>query len=85
MATKNTDLKSALGQLEETLELYFVKKAPFSLPEGVKELIVTFGPYLVVLGIILGVPAVLAALGLGALVSPFTAFLGPSYMVSYGI
>lgn len=85
MVTKNTDLKSALGQLEETLALYFIKKAPFSLPGNIKELIVSFGPYFVILGIILGVPAVLAVLGLGALVSPFTAFLGPSYMVSYGI
>lgn len=85
MTTKNTDFKSALGQLEDTLNLYFVKKAPFSLPENIKELIVTFGPYLVILGIILGIPSILMVLGLGALVSPFTAFMGPSYMVSYGI
>ncbi len=83
--TKNTDLKSTLDQLEDTLELYLVKKAPFSLPDNIKDLIVDFGPYLVILGIILGAQMVLTALGLGALVSPFTVFMGPSYMVSYGI
>ncbi len=85
MTTKNTNLKSSLNQLEDTLELYMVEKAPFSIPSNIKELIVNFGPYLVILGIILRVPAVLAFLGLGALVSPFTAFMRPSYMVSYGI
>lgn len=82
---KNTDFYKSLEKLEDTLELYMVKKAPFSIPSNIKELIVNFGPYLVILGIILGVPAVLTVLGLGALVSPFTAFMGPSYMISYGI
>ena len=84
MTQKNTDLKQALGQLEDILEVYLVKKAPFSIPEKWKELIVQFAPYLTILGIIVSVPAVLAVLGLGALVSPFTAFLGPRYALSYG-
>ncbi len=79
----NQNFKANLKQLEETLEVYFVKKAPFTLPDNIKELIVKFAPYLVILGLILGIPAVLAVLGLGALVSPFTAFMGPAYMVSY--
>jgi len=83
MTEKNLDLKQALGQLEETLETYMVKKAPFSIPENWKELIVQFAPYLTILGIIVSVPAVFAVLGLGALVSPFTAFLGPRYVLSY--
>ncbi len=84
MFQKNPDPKQALGQLEETLEVYLVKKAPFSIPENWKELIVQFAPYFTILGIIVSVPAVLAVLGLGALVSPFTAFLGPRYALSYG-
>lgn len=83
MAQKNADLKQALEQLEETLEVYLVKKAPFSIPENWKELIVRFAPYLTILGIIVSVPAVFAVLGPGALVSPFTAFLGPRYALSY--
>jgi len=84
MAEKNLGLKQGLGQLEDTLEVYLVKKAPFSIPENWKELIVQFAPYLTILGIVVSVPAVLAVLGLGALVSPFSAFLGPSYAFSYG-
>lgn len=84
MTQKNADFKQSLGQLEETLEVYLVKKTPFSIPENWKEIIVQFAPYLTILGIIVSVPAVLAVLGLGALVSPFTAFLGPRYAFSYG-
>ena len=84
MTQKNTDPKQALGQLEEILEVYLVKKAPLAIPEKWKELIVKFAPYLTILSIIVGVPAILAVLGIGALVSPFTAFLGPRYALSYG-
>jgi hypothetical protein len=83
MAEKNLDLKQALGQLEETLETYMVKKAPFSIPENWKELIVKFVPYLIILRIIFSVPTVFLGLGLGALVSPFSSFLGPSYGFNY--
>ena len=40
------DLKSAFSKLEDTLDLYLVKKAPFSLPESVKEVIVKYGPWI---------------------------------------
>jgi hypothetical protein len=83
MVEKNLDLKQGLSQLEDTLEVYLVKKAPFSIPENWKELIVQFAPYLTILGIVLSVPEVFAVLGLGALVSPFTAFLGPRYALFY--
>jgi len=83
MAEKNLDLKQALGQLEKTLETYMVKKAPFSIPENWKELIVKFVPYLTILRIIVSVPAVFLGLGLGALFSPFLSFLGPSYGFNY--
>lgn len=82
---KSTDFKSALGQLEDALELYLVEKAPFSLPGNTKELIVKLAPWLVLIFLILSVPAILLAFGLGALVAPFTVFLGPGYAVSYGV
>ena len=85
MSIKNTNLKLFLNQLEDILDLYMVEKAPFSIPENIKKLIVDLGPYFVILGIILGLPTVLAVFGLGALFSPFTTFLGPSYMITYGI
>jgi len=83
MAEKNLGLKQGLSKLEDTLEVYLVKKLPFSIPENWKELIVHSAPYLKILGIIVSVPAVFAVLGLGALVSPFTTFLGPRYALSY--
>ncbi|MCM8788147.1 MAG: hypothetical protein NC935_08935 [Candidatus Omnitrophica bacterium] len=82
---KNQNLKLFLNQLEDKLKIYLVNKAPFFLPENVKELIVDFGPYLVILLIILKAPTLLAVFGLGVLVSPFAPFLGSLYMVSYGI
>ena len=78
MAQKNADLKQGLSQLEDTLEVYLVKKAPFSIPENWKELIVQFTPYLTILGIVGSVLILF-----GALLSPFTAFLGPRYALSY--
>jgi hypothetical protein len=83
MAEKNLGLKQALRQLEETLKFYLVKKAPFSIPENWKEFIVKFAPYLTIFGIVLSVSEILAVLGIGALVSPFKAFLGARYALSY--
>lgn len=58
---------SALGQLEETLDVYLVKKAP-ALPAKVKEILVQFAPWLVIISIILALPAVFVLLGAGAVV-----------------
>lgn len=78
------DFKSSLGQLEDVFELYLLKKAP-SLPSNVKELIVKFAPWVNILLALFAIPAVLLVLGLGALVAPFSMFLGPAGAVSYGI
>lgn len=70
---KSTDLKSALSQLEDTLELYLVDKAPFSIPSEWKDLIVKFAPYLTLLGIVMLGLSLLSAFG-------FTSMMGPSFM-----
>ncbi len=85
MATKSTDLKSGLGQLESTLELYLVDKAPFSLPSNVKEIIVSFAPWVTVIGLVLAIPGILLAFGMGAVVAPFTGFMGPAYAMQYSM
>jgi hypothetical protein len=74
MATKSTDLKSALGQLEGTLETYLVDKAPFSIPAEWKELIVKFAPYLTLVGVVVSVLGILSAVGLTSMMSPFAYF-----------
>jgi len=68
--SNKADFGGALKNLEETLEEYLVKKAPFQLPENVKEIIVKFAPYLAILGVVMGIPGVLALLGAGTILAP---------------
>lgn len=77
--------QATLGKLEETLELYLVKKAPFQLPQNVKELIVKFAPWVTIVVLVITLPLVLFAFGLGAVVAPFAFLAGPQYGVSYGL
>ncbi len=81
---KKQDIKGALNQLEEVLEMYLVDKAPFSIPENIKELIVNFSPYLIILGIVLTVPSILAAFGLGLFLSPFSPMMGAPWRMYFG-
>ena len=85
------DFKGALNNLEQILEEYLVKKAPFQLPKNVKEIIVKFAPYLAILGVIMGILGVLALLGAGTILAPLgfvggmmtgRPFLGMGYLVS---
>lgn len=57
------DFKKALLQLEKTLEFYLKEKSPFSLPENIKILIVTFLPYFLIIGLIFSLPSFLAFFG----------------------
>ena len=72
---KKADVKGLIGQLEALLDEYMVKKAPFALPKEVKEFIAKISPYLIIIFAIMAIPAILAALGLTAIVAPF-AMLG---------
>ncbi|GAB4219582.1 MAG: hypothetical protein Fur009_6410 [Candidatus Microgenomates bacterium] len=85
MKTKNeNNLKNVLGQFEEVLETYLVDKAPFSIPNNIKDLIVKFAPYLVIFGIIVTIPAVLAVFGLGVFLSPFSPMMGSRWGMYFG-
>ncbi len=88
---KSTDFGGSLSKLEVTLEEYLVKKAPFQLPENVREIIVKFAPYLSILGVVMGIPGVIALLGAGTILAPLgfvggmmtgRPFLGAGYLVS---
>ena len=90
-ATEGTDFKGMLGKLEVILEEYLVEKAPFQLPKNVKEIIVKFAPYLAIIGVVMGIPGVLALLGAGTILAPLglvggmmtgRPFLGFGYIVS---
>jgi len=82
--TKTPDYKASFNQLETLLDDYLGKKAP-ALPENIKEIIVSFAPYLAIIGIVISLPAIVAILGIGTMMGPFTAFLGASYTMSYGV
>jgi len=67
--TKGTDFGSMFGKLEVTLEEYLGKKAP-QLPKAWKDALVKFVPYLVIIGVVVGVLGFLALLGLGTFLVP---------------
>ena len=81
--SKAPDAKASFNQLETLLEDYLGKKAP-AMPDNIKETLVSFAPYLAIIGVVLAVPGILALLGAGAMVGPFSAFLGAGYMIHYG-
>src|SRR3989344_5081382 len=64
-----------MDQLEKVLGLYFGEKAP-RLPEKIRGIIVMLAPWLTLIGIIVTIPAVLFALGIGAFLTPFALFAG---------
>ncbi len=63
------------------LEYYLVVKAPFQIPEGGKEAIVKYGPWVLIVMMVLMLPAVLVALGLGTVLLPFG---GLGYATGFG-
>lgn len=66
------DAKGLVNQLEAVLDEYMVTKAPFALPMGLKEFIVTVSPYLIIIAAVFAIPALLLALGLSTAFAPVT-------------
>ena len=64
------------------LEFYLVQKAPFELPEAVREFIVKYGPYVMAVFMVLSIPAILFVLGIGSFAVPFA---GVQYATGFGI
>lgn len=81
---KQNDIKGLLTQLETFLDEYMVKKAPFHIPIGGKEFIASVSPYLIILGAIIFIPTLIAALGLTAVLSPFAMMGGGYHAWSWG-
>lgn len=78
-------MKQYINKLQDFLDLYFGKKAP-QLPENIKEALVKYSPYLVIVAIVLAVPGLLIALGISTLAVPFAAMgafrYGPSFTLA---
>lgn len=80
---KSSDSTNYLGQLEDMLDEYLVKKAP-AMPENIKEVLVKFIPWINLIFIILGLPILLALFGLTAFMTPF-AMMGGYHGSAFGI
>jgi len=79
MTTPATDApKDLIG----FLDFYLVKKAPFQIPDAGREWIVKFGPWITVALLILTLPILLVALGIGAVFMPFG---GVGYATGFGV
>lgn len=64
------------------LDYYLVQQAPFQIPDGAREMIVKLGPWITLVLMILTLPIVLFALGLGAIFVPFG---GIAYASGFGL
>lgn len=64
-----------MSQLEGTLYEYLHNRTPH-LPNEWKELLVKIAPYITILFVVLSIPVILAAIGVGAFFSPFMALGG---------
>ena len=78
MTTQKKDWKNMLVELENKMAEFFIKKLP-SMPENIKEIIVKYGPYLIVIMMILMVPAILAVMGIGIAATPLALMAGPRH------
>jgi hypothetical protein len=81
--SNSTSLGGALSQLENLCDEYLVKKAPFALPTKAKEVIVNFGPWITLILLVLALPALLAAFGMTAALTPFAYASGIHYGFGY--
>ena len=71
-----------MDQSIATLDEYLVKKAPFQLPDSVKELLVKFGPWITLVLLVMLLPFLLVALGIGTFLMPFG---GVGYATGFGL
>lgn len=66
-----------LKEMESFFEKYLLKQAPFQIPSQAKEWIVKYGPWIDLVLLVLALPIILAAFGLGLFVMPFAAAFHP--------
>lgn len=63
-------------------DFYLVKKAPFQIPDGGREVIVKFGPWITVVLLVISLPPLLFLLGIGTMLMPFG---GIGYARGFGL
>ena len=68
-----------IAQFETWLEGVMVAKAPFQIPMGGKEFLVTIAPYLVIVGVVLFVVSLPVLLGFGAMTAGMGMMMGHGF------
>lgn len=81
---KQKEIKKELSDWEASMEEFFTKKLP-ELPKNAKEVLVKYGPWISLVVAILGLPTLLLALGLGAVLMPVTMGVGYGYGYGYNV
>ena len=64
------------------LDYYLVKKAPFQIPDGGREWIVKYGPWITIVLLVIMLPPLLFVLGVGTALVPFG---GIGYASNWGL
>lgn len=72
---KTTVEKIIDSQWDKSIEDFFTKTLP-SLPSNIKEILVKYGPWIALVGALLSLPVLIAALGLGAMFSSAAYYWG---------
>ena len=75
-------LDNEMNGLMATLDEYLVKKAPFQIPDAGKEFVVRFGPWISLFLLVITLPILLFALGVGTFLAPFA---GLGYATGFGL
>ncbi len=67
------------------LDYWLVKKAPFQLPDGAREFIVRYGPWIAIVLLLISLPVILVALGLSAVLLPFAPYYAPGFGLAVAV
>src|SRR6266571_3610901 len=83
------DMPGSASGLEAKFYDWFVTKAPFQIPQSVRETIVKLSPWITLILLILFIPAALAVIGIGSLVGSLATAAGVSigafYYVAFAV
>lgn len=70
---------SLIDKIDFYCNTYLVQKAPYTLPDNVKEIIVKYGPYASLIVLIFSLHTLFTLLGLNAVLSPFAGYINHSF------
>ena len=78
-------MKFDIKSLQSFLQLYLVDKSPITLPEGLKEFLVKAAPIFAIIGVIVSLPVILAAVGLSFITLPIDAIARTGFTYYFNI